>query len=41
MRRTFNMGVGYVLIVPPKEADQVISALRRKKEKAVVVGEVA
>lgn len=41
MRRTFNMGVGYVLIVSPKEADAVMAALRRKKEKPVVVGEVA
>jgi phosphoribosylformylglycinamidine cyclo-ligase len=41
MRRTFNMGVGYVLIVAPKEADALLAVLRRKKEKAAVIGEVA
>ncbi len=40
MRRTFNLGVGLVIIVPSKESDQVIAVLRRKGEKAFVVGEV-
>jgi phosphoribosylformylglycinamidine cyclo-ligase len=41
MRRTFNLGIGYVLVVGAREADSVLSALRRKKEKPVVIGEVA
>ena len=40
MRRTFNLGIGYVLIVNPKTADKLVSALKRKREKPVIVGEV-
>jgi len=41
MRRTFNMGIGYILIVGPKTADRLVSALKRKREKPVIVGEVS
>jgi phosphoribosylformylglycinamidine cyclo-ligase len=40
MRRTFNLGIGMIIIVSRKEADAVISSLRRRKEKPLVVGEV-
>ena len=41
MRRTFNLGVGLVLIVAASKTDRVISALQKKKEKPFVMGEVA
>ena len=41
MRRTFNLGVGLILIVERKGVDHVLSALRRKKEKPFVMGEIA
>ena len=39
MRRTFNVGIGMVVIVPSKSADKVFRAL--KKEKPIVMGEIA
>jgi phosphoribosylformylglycinamidine cyclo-ligase len=41
MRRTFNLGVGLILLVDHKGVDAVVSALRRKKEKSFVMGEIA
>jgi phosphoribosylformylglycinamidine cyclo-ligase len=41
MRRTFNLGVGLILLVDREGADAVLSALRRKKEKPFVMGEIA
>ncbi len=40
MRRTFNLGVGLILIVPPADADRVLKVLKRKRERAFVIGEV-
>jgi phosphoribosylformylglycinamidine cyclo-ligase len=40
MRRTFNLGVGLILIVSSREADRIMTALRKKLEKPFVVGEV-
>jgi len=40
MRRTFNLGVGLIFIVERKGVDPVLSALRRKKEKPFVMGEI-
>jgi phosphoribosylformylglycinamidine cyclo-ligase len=40
MRRTFNLGIGYCLIAGPKTADRLVAALKRKKEKPVIVGEI-
>jgi len=40
MRRTFNLGIGLILIVDSKSVDVIISALKRKKEKPVVMGEI-
>ncbi len=38
MRRTFNLGVGMVIITRPRDADTVLRALRR--ERPFIVGEV-
>lgn len=38
MRRTFNLGIGMIAIVPPKAVDPVLHALKR--EKPVVMGEI-
>jgi phosphoribosylformylglycinamidine cyclo-ligase len=40
MRRTFNLGIGLIVIVPPKELDDTIALLSRHGEKPVVIGEV-
>jgi len=40
MRRTFNLGVGLILLVDPRGVDAVVSALRQKKEKPFVIGEI-
>ena len=41
MRRTFNLGVGLIAIVPPTQADAVLAFLKRTKESPFIVGEVA
>jgi len=41
MRKTFNLGIGLILIVRAESAESVLGALRRKGEKPVVIGEVA
>lgn len=40
MDRTFNCGVGFVLVVPPKESDALIGFLQRRKFGASVIGNV-
>jgi len=40
MYRTFNMGVGYVLIVPKEQATSVVSRLTEMGERAYMIGEV-
>ncbi|HXH49205.1 MAG TPA: phosphoribosylformylglycinamidine cyclo-ligase [Terriglobia bacterium] len=40
MLRTFNMGLGMLLIVPGKNVEKVTRALKRKKEKSWVVGRI-
>jgi len=40
MRRTFNLGIGLVIIVPERQAGGVLAYLKRKKERAVLLGEV-
>jgi len=40
MFRTFNMGVGYVLITSPEAASEVITALQAGGEQAWVIGEL-
>ena len=38
--RTWNMGIGYVLIVAREQADGVLAALRAEAEAATVIGDV-
>ncbi len=38
MRRTFNLGVGFVLIVAPERADEAIAHLRQGGEQAFKIG---
>ena len=40
MRRTFNLGVGLILVVDRKGVGEVLTALKRKKEKPFVMGEI-
>ena len=40
MRRTFNLGIGLVAIVPRRESSNVISFLKKKGERSFVIGEV-
>lgn len=40
MYRTFNMGIGYVLIVPREQSQQIISRLDELGERAHLIGEV-
>jgi phosphoribosylformylglycinamidine cyclo-ligase len=41
MMRTFNMGLGLILVVPATEADKASHLLREAGERPLVVGEVA
>jgi phosphoribosylformylglycinamidine cyclo-ligase len=38
--RTFNMGIGFVLVVGRRQVDAVLAALKRRREKAYVIGEI-
>lgn len=40
MYRTFNMGIGYVLIVPRDQSADIVSRLNQAGERAYVIGEV-
>jgi phosphoribosylformylglycinamidine cyclo-ligase len=40
MFRTFNMGIGYVLIVPAVQVDGLKALLEREGERVAVIGEV-
>ena len=40
LRRALNLGIGFLLIAEPKKADKLLTALRRKREHPVVMGEV-
>ena len=40
MYRTFNMGIGFVLVVPKEQATAIISRLAELGEKAYLIGEV-
>ncbi|MFW6050355.1 MAG: phosphoribosylformylglycinamidine cyclo-ligase [Myxococcota bacterium] len=40
MRRTFNLGIGFVLLVPPEDRDGVLQAVRAAGETAWDIGEV-
>ncbi len=40
MRRTFNLGIGLILVVSPQDVPAVVKSLRAGKESPVVVGEI-
>ena len=40
MLRTFNMGIGLILVCPPALVDPVLDDLRTRGEAAVVIGEI-
>jgi phosphoribosylformylglycinamidine cyclo-ligase len=40
MRKTFNLGIGYILIVPKIQTEDVLNALESQSEKPVIMGEV-
>jgi phosphoribosylformylglycinamidine cyclo-ligase len=40
MRRTFNLGIGLVVIAAAKGVEKVVDALRKIGEQPVVIGEV-
>ena len=35
---TFNMGIGFILIVPPAEADAIVATLQAHGEDARIIG---
>lgn len=41
MRRTFNLGLGLVMIVPPSAAEPILRFLKRRRDPGVLLGEVA
>lgn len=41
MKRTFNLGVGLIIIVEPNSVNSVMRALKRKREHPFVMGEIA
>ncbi len=40
MFRTFNMGMGFIIVVKPEEAETALSVLQRMDESPVVLGEI-
>src|SRR3989339_308381 len=40
MYKTFNMGIGMILVAEPKEADKILAFLKKRKEPAHVIGEI-
>ncbi len=40
MRRTFNMGIGMVLVCTPALADTILDDLRARREEPIVIGEI-
>jgi len=40
MRKIFNLGIGYILVVEPNQADNLMENLLEQKEKSIVIGKV-
>jgi phosphoribosylformylglycinamidine cyclo-ligase len=40
MFRTFNMGIGFILVVGARQAKTVLATLKRHREPAYVIGEI-
>jgi phosphoribosylformylglycinamidine cyclo-ligase len=41
MFRTFNMGIGFILVVGKRDANAVLALLKRQHERAYLIGEIA
>jgi len=41
MFRTFNYGIGMVLVVPEESAEDIVSRLHGLNEEACIIGEIA
>lgn len=41
MYRTFNMGIGYVLVAPKENADAILNTVREQGENAWIIGQVS
>jgi phosphoribosylformylglycinamidine cyclo-ligase len=40
MRRTFNLGIGLIVIVSPRYVDEILAFLKKKRDQGVMLGEV-
>jgi phosphoribosylformylglycinamidine cyclo-ligase len=40
MFRTFNMGIGFIVVVGKRDADAVLATLKRQRERAYLIGEI-
>lgn len=40
MYRVFNLGIGFVVVVPPQDAEKTLDILKETGEKAFIIGEV-
>ncbi len=40
MFRTFNMGIGLILVVPPEESERAVTLLREKGETPYIIGKI-
>lgn len=40
MYRVFNMGIGYILIISPKDLDDTLSILKKKKQSYKIIGNI-
>ena len=40
MDRTFNCGIGFTMVVPEREADRVVSLMRKRKVTAFPIGTI-
>jgi phosphoribosylformylglycinamidine cyclo-ligase len=40
MRRTFNLGIGLIMIVDRKSTDKIIAVLEKDNEKPIIIGEI-
>ncbi|RBP67467.1 phosphoribosylformylglycinamidine cyclo-ligase [Alkalibaculum bacchi] len=41
MYNTFNMGIGFVMVVSPEDVDTVVSSIKQGKEETIILGEIA
>ncbi|WP_303862908.1 phosphoribosylformylglycinamidine cyclo-ligase [Alkalibaculum bacchi] len=41
MYSTFNMGIGFAMVVSPEEVDAVVRSIKQGKEESIILGEIA